>query len=78
MKKHFDLLDKKHLRTSGWKTTPLDNVNHDFISSLLKRYLKDLDERIFEHDREDVGIALSMRKITLLDSSKDLVDEQFN
>ena len=50
MIKHLDLLDKKELKTTGWLTTPLDNVEHDFVSPLLTDYLKDLEKRIKHHD----------------------------
>lgn len=39
MCKHLDLLDEKDLKTTGWLTTPLDNVEHDFVSPLLTNYL---------------------------------------
>ena len=51
MQAHLDLLDKKDLKTTGWLTTPLDNVDHDFVSPLLTDYLKDLEKRIIKHDK---------------------------
>ena len=35
IKAHIDALDKKDLKTSGWTTEPLNNVEHDFVSPLL-------------------------------------------
>jgi len=48
---HLDLLDKKDLKTTGWLTEPLNNVDHDFVSPLLNNYLKDLEKRIAHHDK---------------------------
>ena len=39
---HIDELDKKDLKSTGWTIEPLDNVDHDFVSNLLVRYLKDI------------------------------------
>ena len=39
MKRHIDALDKAELKTTGWTTEPLDNVDHDFVTPLLDRYL---------------------------------------
>ncbi len=46
MVKHLDTLAKADLKTTGWTTTPLDNVDHDFVTKLLDNYLKDLEKRI--------------------------------
>lgn len=46
MKKHLYLLDKKDLRTSGWTTRPLDNLQHNFVGDLLSRYMEDLETRM--------------------------------
>ena len=42
MRNHLDLLDKADLKTTGWTTEPLENVDHDFVTPLLNRYLEDL------------------------------------
>ena len=47
LENHLALLDKKHLKTTGWTTTPLENVEHDFVTPLLTAYLSDLQERKF-------------------------------
>ena len=70
----MDLLDKKELKTTGWITTPLDNVEHDFVTPLLNNYLKDLKRREEEHNAEDAGFAKTLRKIIKLDMSQDLVN----
>ena len=46
MKNHLDVLDKADLKTTGWTTEPLENVDHDFVTPLLNRYLDDLGKRI--------------------------------
>lgn len=51
LQNHLDELDKKDLKTSGWTTTPLDNVEHDFVTPLLNNYLADLEKR--KADLED-------------------------
>lgn len=66
MQKHLDELDKRELKTTGWTIEPLDNVDHDFVSKLLSRYLGDLEKRIAKQDKEDSGIAMNLRKITSL------------
>ena len=43
LKAHLDELSKKELKTTGWTTTPLDNVEHDFVTPLLNNYLQDLE-----------------------------------
>ena len=42
MQNHLDLLDRADLKTTGWTTEPLENVDHDFVTPLLNRYLEDL------------------------------------
>ena len=51
LQQHLDELDQKELKTSGWTTTPLDNVEHDFVTPLLNNYLADLERR--KADLED-------------------------
>ena len=62
MQLHLDLLDSKDLKTTGWLTAPLDNVDHDFVSPLINAYLGNLDKRIAKHAKEDAGFALNLRK----------------
>ena len=57
MQAHLDLLDKKDLKTTGWQTVPLENVDHDFVSPLLDNYLKDLDKRIGAQAKQDTTFA---------------------
>ena len=64
MVNHLNLLDKKDLKTTGWLTTPLDNVDHDFVSPLLTNYLKDLKKRMARHDKQEAGMAANLRKAT--------------
>ena len=42
LENHLALLDKKHLKTTGWTLSPLENVEHDFVTPLLTAYLNDL------------------------------------
>ena len=55
MEAHLAVLDKKDLKTTGWTTTPLENVEHDFVTPLLNAYLKDLEDRRFQLEDEDSG-----------------------
>ena len=57
MNAHFDALDKADLKTTGWRTEPLDNVDHDFVTPLLNNYLKDLQKRISKQDNKNAGFA---------------------
>ena len=77
MEEHLGLLDKKDLKTTGWITTPLDNVDHDFVSPLLNMYLKDLKIRIAHHDNEESGVAANLRKATRVSDSEQLVNIQY-
>ena len=77
MVKHLDLLDKKDLKTTGWITTPLDNVDHDFVSPLLDMYLKDLKVRVAYNDKEESGVAANLRKATRVADSEELVNTQY-
>jgi len=43
LEQHFKELDKFGLRSAGWLTEPLDNVEHDFFSALVETYLEDLE-----------------------------------
>ena len=74
---HIDLLDQKDLRTTGWVTKPLDNVDHDFVSPLLNNYLKDLEKRIAYHDKEESGMAANLRKGARLADSEELVNTEY-
>ena len=77
MQKHLDLLDKKDLKTTGWLTTPLDNVDHDFVSPLLNNYLKDIEKRMAVHDKAESGMAANLRKATKITDSEELVNIQY-
>ena len=77
MIKHLDLLDKKDLKTTGWLTTPLDNVDHDFVSPLLNAYLKDIEKRMARHDNEESGMAANLRKATRIADSEEMVNIQY-
>ena len=74
---HLDVLDKKDLKTTGWITTPLDNVDHDFVSPLLDMYLKDLQKRVEHNDAEESGVAANLRKATRVADSEELVNIQY-
>lgn len=66
------------LKNTGWTVIPLDNVEHDFVSNLLKRYLKDLETRIKLHDSEEGGIAMSLRKVTPIEVTTELVNDEYS
>ena len=78
MVKHLDTLDKKDLKTTGWTTVPLDNVDHDFVTPLLNNYLKDLDKRIVKHSSKEATFALQLRKTVELFDSEDLINVEYN
>ena len=42
---HYRDLDRYNLRSTEWKTGPLENPDHDFVSGLIKDYLADIDDR---------------------------------
>ena len=70
MEKHLDALDRKDLKSTGWLTEPLDNVEHDFVSPLLNQYLDDLRDRIKQSSStKDDGFAKNLSKIISLDES---------
>ena len=68
IKAHIDELDKKQLKSSGWLTEPLDNVEHDFVSDLLNRYLQDLEKRLEFQSSEEAGYCKNLRKVVELDT----------
>jgi len=74
MKNHLDALDKADLKTTGWTTEPLENVDHDFVSPLLNRYLKDMNTRIEKHKKKDAGFAQNLRKTVQIMDAEDLVN----
>jgi hypothetical protein len=41
----MDELSAKSLKSSGWTMEPLENVEHDYVTDLLNRYLQDLEDR---------------------------------
>ena len=77
MQAHLDLLDKADLKTTGWTTTPLNNVEHDFVSPLLTAYLKDLNKRIIKESDKDSGVARNLRKAIRIEDTEDLLNTQF-
>ena len=74
MQNHLDLLDKAELKTTGWTTEPLDNVDHDFVTPLLNRYLNDLSKRIEKQKKKDAGFAQNLRKTVQILDAEDLVN----
>lgn len=69
MERHLEELDKKELRMSGWTMEPRENVTNDYVIGLLKRYMVDLEDRMLIHDKNESGIAMTLRKVTGLDVS---------
>ena len=57
LQEHLDALDKRHLKSSGWQTTPLDNAAHDFVTPLLNKYLRDIEERAEAQESLESGFA---------------------
>lgn len=74
---HLDQLDKRELKTTGWLTSPLENVTHDFVTPLLKNYLADLKKRAVQHEDEEAGFAANIRKSVRVTDSMQLVNQQF-
>ena len=74
---HLDELDNRQLKSTGWITVPLDNVEHDFVTPLLNMYLEDIKTRIKRHDAEDAGFATGLRKCVKLADTEDLVNLQY-
>ncbi len=77
MTNHLAALDRADLKTTGWVTAPLENVEHDFVSPLLNNYLNDLHTRIAGQEDEDAGFAKNIRKAVQLFNAEDLVNAQF-
>ena len=77
MMAHLDELDNRQLKSTGWITVPLDNVEHDFVTPLLNLYLEDIQTRIKRHDAEDAGFATGLRKCVRLADTEDLVNLQY-
>jgi hypothetical protein len=42
---HMEDLDRYHLRATEWKTSPIQQPKHDFVTALLEEYLNDLKKR---------------------------------
>ena len=74
LRAHLDLLDKADLKTTGWTTTPLENVDHDFVSPLLTAYLKDLKKRIAKESDKDAGFARNLRKAIKIEDTEELLN----
>jgi len=62
------------LKTSGWTTEPLDNVEHDFVTDLLNKYLKDLEGRMISNSKQGAGFCRNLRKTVELDTMEDVVN----
>jgi hypothetical protein len=45
IQKHYDQLDKFHLRQTEWRTAPIVNPEHDFVTDLVKKMVNDLHNR---------------------------------
>ena len=74
LNKLIDSLDKADLKTTGWTTTPLENVDHDFVSTLLNNFLKSLNKRKKLHDNEDSGFAMNMRRGVEISEIEELIN----
>ena len=74
---HLNALDKMELKSTGWLTAPLDNVEQDFVTPLLNNYLKDLQKRAEFHDDPEAGFAANLRKAVRVTDAMDLVNQQF-
>ena len=77
MTKHLEALDRADLKTTGWITSPLDNVEHDFVSPLLDNYLQDLHNRIYDQEEKEAGFAKKLRKAVQVLDAEDLVNVQY-
>ncbi len=74
MKNHLAALDRADLKTTGWVTAPLENVEHDFVSPLLNNYLNDLHTRTSDQEDEEAGFAKNIRKAVQLFNAEELIN----
>ena len=77
IEKHIDELDKRQLKSTGWIVEPLDNVEHDFVPDLLKRYLGDLEQRKRVQNDDEAGFCKNLRKVVDLDTMEEVVNMQY-
>ena len=71
------MLDKKHLKSSGWAVTPLENSEHDFVTDLIRKYITDLEDRSDNQERLEAGVAANLRKMIALRDAAELVRLQY-
>lgn len=74
LEQHYKDLDKFGLRSAGWITEPLDNVEHDFFSELVEKYLDDLEVRKGLGNSENSPFVEILRKTVLLDEMSGVVN----
>ena len=77
MQDHIDELDKKELKSTGWTTTPLNNVDHDFVTNLIARYIDDVKTKMALYSSEKASFCQNLRKNIKIGDVEELVDSEF-
>ena len=75
--KHFEALEKSHLKTNQWKLEPLINPENDFFSCLLNKYIEDLHIRHKNTDRSRKSFGTIIRRTVELDCVHEIIEELY-
>ena len=75
IRKHYDLLDKHNLRITEWRTAPVINPEHDFVTDLVKKMVNDLHNRNARCMSEDASFCELIRKPFSLDYVAELIND---
>ena len=75
--KHFEALEKSHLKTNQWKLEPLINPENDFFSCLLNKYIEDLPIRHKNTDRSRKSFGTIIRRTVELDCVHEIIEELY-
>jgi hypothetical protein len=60
-------LDRYHLRATEWKTAPVRQPKHDFVTPLLESYLNDLKRRQVRDVDDECKLSDVLRKAIPID-----------
>lgn len=74
LEQHYKDLDRYGLRSAGWITEPLDNVEHDFFTELVCKYLDDLELRKSLGNDENSPFVEILRKTVQLNEMSEVVN----
>lgn len=77
LEQHYKDLDRFGLRSAGWLTEPLDNVEHDFFTVLVDKYLDDLEIRKGLGNSENSPFVEILRKTVQLNEMSEIVNAQY-